>query len=162
MSSQKIASTQVDIEGRKVIWTFADGTQRRVSYDDLPEEMKVQAALHGLKQKATDCYAAAKGEDDPVAWAIEQHEATVAAILEGDWNRSGSLGGLVYEAIAAAMSQPVETVIAAMQAMSKEAREAKLKEIRKHPAFKAEYTRMQAERAAKKAEGAKPLDPNLG
>jgi hypothetical protein len=158
MSSQKIATTRVDIEGQKVVWTFSDNTTRTVRYEDLPEDMKVQAALHGLKQKCTDCYAGAAGEDDPVAWAIDQHDGVVAAIMDGDWNRSGSVGGLVYEAIAAAMSQPVEVVLAAFNAMSKEAREAKLKEIRKHPAFKAEYTRMQAERAAKKAAEAKPLE----
>jgi hypothetical protein len=160
MSKQKIARVTVDQEAGTVTWNFANDERRRIRWEDLSPEMQKAAGLHGLTQKGSDCYASAAskyhedGFSNPVDWAINEQDAVLDSIRNGEWNRSGSLGGLVYEAIAAAMKQPLETVLAAFDAMSKDAREEKLKQIRKHPAFKAEYTKMQAERAAKKVAGA--------
>ena len=64
---------------------------------------------------------------------------------------------MIYEAIARAAETPVEEVLAAFNAMKKDARDAKLKAIRTQPAFKKAYTRLQAERAEKKAQDAGPL-----
>ena len=154
MAKAKIATVRIDTEGRRVVWTFSDGTTREVRLDDLPADVVNFAALDRIKAKATDCYAASAEHADPVDWSIEQHDSTVKAMREGDWNRGGSVAGLVYEAIAEAMGQPLETILGVFNEMPKEKREAKLKQIRKHPKFKEVYARMQAERQAKKAKDA--------
>jgi hypothetical protein len=154
MAKAKIATVRIDTEGRRVLWTFSDGTSREIGLDELTQDMRDYAALHGLKQKGSDAYAAAGSESDPVAWAIEQQDSTLKGVREGEWNRGGSVAGLVYEAIAEAMSQPLETILGVFNEMPKEKREAKLKQIRKHPKFKEVYSRMQAERQAKKAQDA--------
>lgn len=158
MSNQKIAGTRIVFEEKAVVWTFEDGTTSTIRLDELPADVVAYAALDRIRAKATDCYAASADQDDPLGWAKDQHEAVVAALKEGDWNRGGSVAGLVYEAIAIASQQPLETVLAAFNAMSKDKRENRLKALRKQKPFKAAYTKLQADRAAKKAAEAAPLN----
>lgn len=161
MSSQKIARVKVSLEARTVTWTFEDGTERVWRYDNLPEDMKVAAALHGMKQKGSDCYAGAGKEADPIDYAKDEQDGVWKAILNGEWNRTGGLGGMVYKAIAEATGKSEEDIISLFEAMDKSSREAKLKQLRKHPKFKEVYTRMQAERAAKQAQEAPDIEDIL-
>jgi hypothetical protein len=163
MSKQKIASVTVDQDSGTVTWAFGNDERRRISWDELSPEMQKAAGLHGLKQKGSDCYASASsmyqeaGFSDPVEWAINEQDAVLDAVRNGEWNRSGSVGGMVYAAIAEVTNQSLEEVLEKFNAMTSEARKEKLKQVHKHPQFKAVYTRMQADRAAKKAEDAPDL-----
>jgi hypothetical protein len=159
MSSQKIARKVLDVDSNVVRFIFSDGTSRTVRISDLPEEIVHQAAMHGISQKLGDCYAAAttKADEagvDAVEWAIAEFDSVLESIMAGDWNRRGGSGeSLTTKALAEATGATLEEAIAAWNG----ADEAKRKAIRKHPAFKAIYLRMQQEAAQDKANRAGTL-----
>lgn len=52
------------------VLTFSWGDQSlSVNYDDIPEHIRVQACLHGMRQKIGDAGAAAKGTPSSTRWA---------------------------------------------------------------------------------------------
>lgn len=165
MSNQtKVARKHFDVEAKAWTFSFTNGTKRVVRLDDFSDEIREQAEAAGFGHKFGDCYASAAskfheaGYADPVSWAIDEFDAVLESLKDGDWNRAGTVGGMAYAAIAEATSKPLAEVLEVFNAMTKDAREAKLKQVRKHPQFKAIYTRMQAERAAKKVDEAEALE----
>ena len=95
----KIASKVVDVASQTVSFTFADGTHRSVSLEDLKPEIVTQLALHGLSQKGGDSYSGAES----VSEAIEKLNSTVDMLIAGDWSAGRSAtGGIWVDAMAQA------------------------------------------------------------
>ena len=153
-----VATKTVDLEAKTVTITFADDTFISVALDDLSEEMRIRAALHGLSQRLGDSYAGAGQEPDPIAYAKDAATSVLEAIKNGNWAvRAGGAGGprvtMLAEAIAAASGTDIESVVEMLSNIDSETDEGKkqLAALRSHPAIKKELARIRAERAAEKA-----------
>jgi hypothetical protein len=108
------------------------------------------ARLHGFSQKLGDSYSGKK----TVAEARECFDATLAGLVEGDWNRKGvSTGGLWVAAIAEVVGITVDEALEKWQAMSEDTR----KEVCKHPDVVLARKVIELARAKAKAEGAEAL-----
>lgn len=147
--ASKIA-TKTDIENG-VRFEFSTGDVLEASLTELPEDIRLKLAIHGLKQKLGDAYAGAEPEEAP-----KLASDVYASLREGKWTTRvpGSGGSRVTQlarALAEAAGQPVEAAMEKVESMSEDERKA----LRKHPRVKAILARYRAEAAAKAAERAK-------
>lgn len=176
--SNSVATKKIDLEGRKVEITFADGTAQSLSLNDLNDEIITRLALHGLSQKLGDSYAGAGTEDDPVAVATAAVGGVIENLMEGNWTQratgtSGPRVTMLAEALSRATGKPVEECAELVNELKDAADtedasdedKARFDAVKNHPAVKAEMSKIRAERAAAKAEkdAAKGADaPDLG
>lgn len=144
MAQQKKATVAID--GTTLTWTWASGDETEIDAMDLPENIREQAMLHGLKQKLSDCYAG----ESVIMQAIAAQDALMDSLIKGVWNAGrSSSGGLWVEALAKAAGKSVAEALEVWNAKSEDER----KEIRKIPAVKAAKAEIELERAKAKAEG---------
>lgn len=89
-------------------FTFDDETVVEFDFAKVPEQIKVQAMNHGFSQKLGDSYAAAKAQENPLAWAKAQLQSTIEQLYAGDWRAaresSGAAGGRITD-LAVALSR---------------------------------------------------------
>jgi len=150
---------KVTCVGNVVTWTFEGHGDVSIDLADVSEEMVTQAAIHGLKQKGSDCYAGASKAGPaagmtPRAWAYEQCADVIGSILEGHWNKVREGGGAMQ----------ISDLVAALAELRPDADEATWKlrvegmpketidDVKKVPEVNAIIQRLRAERAAKRAE----------
>lgn len=83
MARNAIAKKDYDVESGVVTFSFNDEakTVRAIRLDELNDETKRQATLHGLIQKGGDSYAGASS----IADAIESLDATLDNLRNGVW-----------------------------------------------------------------------------
>jgi hypothetical protein len=69
-------------------FAFGNGMERRIVFSDFNQTINEQARAHGFNQKLRDTTAGFSKE-----WnydgALEKFDATLQAMLDGEWNRSG-------------------------------------------------------------------------
>ncbi len=157
----------IDVEAQRVSFVFGEGEAAETvvaSLSDLPQEIIVQLALHGLSQKGGDSYAGAKAataelDIEPEAWAKGQVESVLEQLRAGNWAvRTGGGGAQVTDlarAIAEATGEAVESCVERVAESDKETKAA----LRKHPEIAPILARMRRERAeAKEAQLAKAAE----
>ena len=152
-----------DVEGKEtrtpdggtiaVVLKFLNGRDVVVSMPDLSDEIKHIAAAHGIAQKVGDAFAEAQG-DTNLAHGLAQNMAN--RLEAGEWNIRGEGGAsatLLAEALANVTGRPLAEVIGKINDMEKAEKEG----LQKHPQIVAEIAKLQAERAAQKAQAAAAL-----
>lgn len=168
MARNKLAKKTPNEEAGTVTFEFTDGRTITVNVNDLPDNVRNIATLHGVSQKVGDSYAGAETVDE----AYEAATDVVKNLQEGNWRvrAEGGVGGaaratMLVEALfraTAAEGNPktmdeCEELIADM---SDEQR----KGLRNMPQIKAHLDKIAAERAIERAERSaknaanKPLD----
>lgn len=119
--------------------------QVHVDYEALSPEMKLQAGLHGLKQKLGD---AASGDSPAEKHAMAQR--IIAGLREGQWELTAApvdLTPIICEAVSRIKKLPLAKVEAAAKVKPDA-----VKEWGTNAKVKAEILKIRAERAAKVAE----------
>jgi hypothetical protein len=87
------------LAARTAQFTFEEsGSVLTVSFDTLPDNIKIQAALHGILQKAGDGAAGKQGDD-----AEEAVTSIVEQIMAGQWNATREAGEAAPSLIATAV-----------------------------------------------------------
>ena len=142
----KKANVKVSVESGILTWNWADETATEIDIAELSAELYKQAAMHGLKQKLSDCYAGS----DTVREAKLAWDSVKETLLSGLWNSGrSSSGGIWVEALAKAAAVTLEEALDKWNSMDEDMQ----KELKKHPGIKQAKAEIDLERATKKAEG---------
>lgn len=107
--AKRVPTVAVEIEGRTITLTYANGETDVVNADELPAEILDYAMLHGLKQKLVDAAAISRdpetGRSVSVADKIAAIREVKGRLYAGEWNKrresgegSGN-GGLLFRAL---------------------------------------------------------------
>ena len=107
---QAAVSGEITLSGEAshLTLTFADGRKLVMAPEALPsDELRMQAMLHGLKQKLVDAAAIGRNPDTGRAASLEDKYQAVKTVydrvLAGQWNATregGATGGLLLRALA--------------------------------------------------------------
>lgn len=116
----RVAKAKVELEGTKLVFTFANGNVSTVDASALPASITERAIMHGIEQKLRDSYAGAKSADEAQGLFSKVMDNLVA----GEWNggrASGepaedSLDMLAQAIVNAYASQGVTKDLAAIRA----------------------------------------------
>lgn len=154
-------------------WDFGNGkaaegdqpgtpsTTARFELARVNEVMKTRLALHGASQKIGDSYANAKEASDPIAYAIEACNDTIAQLYAGEWSqgrtgdgikRSSDLATALHRVSVAQGKPKTEEAWTAYLATLDDAAK---KALRAKPAIAVMLLEITAERAAEKLRKAK-------
>lgn len=159
----QVAKKDYDSETATFSIVFADGTSHEVALSDLPQEIQLNLALHGLSQKLGDSYASVKGD---VNAAKEKFAATLKQLLAGEWaaKREGEGSSKVTE-LAEAIARIKGVEVAVANAAVGKATDEQIKGWKANAKVKAVIAEIRAEKAAKRAakdEAPKELEIDLG
>lgn len=137
--------------------TFSNGTTREFGLFNLPKDIQIDLALHGLNQKLIDrcAGAATKGGTDPVAWSIDQVSKGYDNLAAGEWlakrgTGEGPSSGITVRALARLKGYTEADAMAKWTALPKDKRQ----QVASHPDVRAMVARIRledAEAAAAKA-----------
>lgn len=110
------------------VFAFGNGDRREVAFEDFSATIREQAMAHGFNQKLRDT-TAGFSKDGDYAGALEKFDATLQALYDGDWNRSGGgVAGQQMKDLAAAIAEirsvAFETAFDAVQKMDADKRKA--------------------------------------
>lgn len=98
----------VNIDGQKLILTFANKKQITVNAETLDADIVNRAVMHGLKQKLVDAAAISRNPDTgATASIVDKYNAVYEVyqrLLNGEWNKNregggGVSGGLLFRAL---------------------------------------------------------------
>lgn len=137
------------IDGKLSI-AFGNGTVVSVSLDDIPEELHVDLALHGLSQKLGDSYAGAKGDYE---FAIKNVTQVVEQLKSGEWRASRGSGeskprvGELAAAVARVKGISVDEALKVIDALDDESKKA----VRNHAQIKLAISQIRVEKAQEAA-----------
>lgn len=136
---------------------FANGNTHVVKLGDFSQEIQLQYAVNGVKQKLGDAYAGALGN----AVEAERRFLTVLnATKNGDWTVRGEAGPRVTvlaETLARAKGMDIEAAVEFVNGMDDDGK----KRLRSHPAIKKASAAIRLERAQKDAERTGDTDEEL-
>ena len=142
----------IDVENLSVTWTFEDGKTRTWSYEDLPDDMRLRAALFGMCETGGNSYAGSAQQENPLQFCKEQLEKRIANIERGQWSGgSGTGGGRVDDLTQAMVNvgigslEQVQTMLANLSDDAKVARAEKQK-YRKIPEIELEIIKIKKAR----------------
>jgi len=102
-------------------WAFANGFEKIVTVDDVPQELHEHLAMHGLKQKLSDSYANSSGNPET---AVGLFQKVLDTILGGAWKSAKGDGspretpiGLLAQAVANVQGKDLDEVRARLERM---------------------------------------------
>ncbi len=139
-NADKVSEPGADVAG--IEFTFADFDDVMVALSDIPENVRVALAWHGLSQKLGDSYANASKK--PAEDCYDSFQATLERLVAGDWVKA-------REAVGPRTSMVFEAVLAVMAKAGKPADDATQKAIREALADKPERDRAMADARVKLA-----------
>lgn len=145
----QVAKKDYDAETATFSIVFANGHSVEVALADLPQEIQLNLALHGLSQKLGDSYASVKGD---VKAAVEKFTATLVQLKAGEWaaKREGEGSSKVTE-LAEAIARIKGVEVAVANAAVGKATEDQIKGWKANAKVKAVIAEIRAEKAAKRA-----------
>lgn len=160
MARNNVAKKVVSEDRSTVRFEFTHGQTLDCMLSALPEEIKAELIVHGIKQKVGDSYAAVSDPAEAMTHAGKVWERLVA----GDWRvaREGGGGQRITDLVKALSNvtgKSLDECIDVVDGLEKAQKSA----LRKHAQIAAELARISAERAAAKAaeaEDAGPIDLN--
>lgn len=146
----QVAKKDYDVETASFNVVFADGSKREVNLSDLPQEIQVTLALHGLAQKLGDSYASVKGN---VGDAIKKFDAVLAQLTSGEWaaKREGEGSSKVTE-LAEAIARIKNVSVEIANAAVAKATDDQVKGWKANSTVKAVIAQIRAEKAQKRLE----------
>ena len=149
---------QVTADGNTVKFILGNGKSLVCCADDLSEEMKFSAMMHGINQKVRDS-AAGFSKDSDFGGALRAMTSTWETLCSGLWNAKGGASGEsdLVQAIANLKGLAIEKAAEIIGGLDED----QLKALRGKPSVKAELLRIKAERAAKVAEAADDEDEDI-
>jgi hypothetical protein len=130
--------------GPKLIWTFGNGSVAEISVEDLSDEIKYAAMMHGLKQTISDAYSGIKTAGESYTFA----QVRIDTLKGGEWSSRGKAGegnNDLAQAVANISGKGIADVVALIGALD----EAQRKVLAKKPQVAAEVAKLKAERLAK-------------
>lgn len=135
-------------------FAFGNGASRSIILADFNEAIQAQAMEHGFNQKLRDT-TAGFSKDSDYEGALEKFDATLQALYDGDWNRSGGgVAGQQMKDLATAIAEirdvEFDVAFAAVQKMDADKRKA----IMKNAKVAQVITRLVADRAQAAADSA--------
>ncbi len=133
----------VEVEG-KLVWTFGDGKTAQIDPNELSDEIKTAAMLHGLKQTISDAYSGIKTAGESYTFA----QVRIDTLKGGEWSSRGRAGegnNDLAQAVSNISGKGIADVVALIGALD----EAQRKTLAKKPQVAAEVAKLKAERLAK-------------
>ena len=149
----------IDAEARTVTFDYGNGRTSVLRYDELPEPMKIYAALHGISQKAGDEYSGAlKAVNDGDAETVEAFAEECVShvwtnLLAASWKAAraaGSGGGrtpLIVEALMRLKGMEAAEAAELIGRLTEDQQ----KNLRKQPAIQSAIAAIKVERLQKQA-----------
>lgn len=146
---------QVVADGNVLSFKLGNGLKVVCDTDDLSDDIRQAALLHGVNQKIRDS-AAGFSKDGDYTGAYRAMQTTLDNLESGLWNaRGGASGeGDLAQAVANLKGIELEVAAEAVRGLDEEG----LKTLRNKPKVKAEILRLKAERAANVAEASDDED----
>lgn len=146
------------VEGSILTINFANDEIVAVDFNTLPQEIKLQLALHGLSQKVGDSYASAESVDD----AVKAAKRVVEDLTAGNWSvRKAGEGAprttLLAEALARIANRTLEEAVEVIEELSEDQQ----KQLRKDPGVKQAMAQIKLERATAAAKGSESTIASL-
>lgn len=139
---------QVSQSGDVLTFVLGNGLKVVADADQMGDDIRAQAMMHGFNQKIRDS-AAGFSKDGDFAGAFRAMQTVVDNLTNGLWNAKGGTGtGDLVQAVANLKKISIEEAQTAVDALDDE----QLKVVQSKPAIKAEILRIKSERAAKLAE----------
>jgi hypothetical protein len=146
------AVVRVDGKATAVVIAFTDGRTVEVELADLTTTIQDELMCHGLSQKLGDSYSSAAGNID---FAFAECSSVAEALVKGDWNRRGEVGGgMLVEALAALLKKTVGEVQTVLTDLDDDQKKA----LQKRTDVKAAIAKIKAERLALAAGDTDALD----
>ncbi len=141
--------------GPAVAIAFPDETVAGIALADLPADVVIRLAVHGLSQKLGDSYASAKSQENPLGWAKNRVAEVIAQLKEGDW-RVVTEGGpritMLAKGLARATGQTLERCVEVItekeDSLDEDGFKAWQKALRAQPAIKKASADIRSEEAA--------------
>ena len=149
--TKRIPAVTAEINGTRLVFTGDNGRELAVSVDQLADDIRVQAMMHGLKQKIGDAAAISRNpETGRSATTDDKFDAmaeVLGRLLSGQWNKTreggegGGAGGLLFKALCKVKSDKTPAEVRAyLEARTKEEQAA----LRKVPAIAAAIEEIKA------------------
>jgi hypothetical protein len=152
----RVKKASVEVTDDSILWTFADGAVSTFELSRCPADTVRQLALHGAKQKASDCYA---GLTD-VGEAFAANQDVIELLYQGLWSAKREAAGEKQSSMVVEAYNRVCADVAKYRDATREENIARWKsydddrrkQIASAPAFKVKLEAVKAERAAAQAE----------
>lgn len=148
MARAKLVDKVPDLESRRVVFKFEDGTEEAFDLSKVDTATALRLSLHGASQKIGDSYAGAgdaEVTDDPLGYAKSQVRETIARLYAGDWRTAVTgTGGILAEAMSRVSGKSREECAASLADMS----DVEKKELRAKKKIAAALQRIKMERDA--------------
>lgn len=106
--SKRTPAVTAEIAGTRLVFTGDNGRELSVSIEQLADDIRTQAMMHGLKQKIGDAAAISRNpETGRSATTDDKFDAmseVLNRLLSGQWNKTreggeGAAGGLLFKAL---------------------------------------------------------------
>lgn len=107
--TKRTPAVTAEINGTRLIFTGDNGRELTVSIEQLADDIRVQAMMHGLKQKIGDAAAISRNPETGRSATTEDKFDAMAEVLNrllsGAWNKTreggdgGGAGGLLFKAL---------------------------------------------------------------
>jgi hypothetical protein len=152
-----LSKTTSEVE-QSVTFGLANGIKVVGLLADMPEEIRVRLALHGLSQKVGDS-AAGFSKEQNFRGAYSAMQAVLDGLVAGVWSiRAGGSSDLVAALVRLGMAEDEEVAQEMVDSMDEET----LKAVASHPDVKKVVAEIKAERAREAAKAAAESAPDLG
>ena len=120
-----------DAFGNTLTLNFIDGTELRIDIDDLSPQIRLDATLHGLKQKLVDAAAISRNPDTGASATVADKLDAVREVYDritspdGTWNKirtgeGANVGGLLLRALMELKGLDKATVTTFLEGKTKE------------------------------------------
>lgn len=119
----KLCNKVVDLESGRVEFDFGEAGTLMIGLDDLSEDMRRAACLHGLSQKGGDAFAGATTPEE----AFEKCSTVILAIKAGSWNPGRDSSSILVEALVVVSGKSAKECREAINGLN----DADVKELRK-------------------------------
>ena len=148
--AKRTPAVTAEIDGTRLVFTGDNGRELAVSVEQLTEDIRVQAMMHGLKQKIGDAAAISRNPETGRSATTDDKFDAMAEVLNrllsGSWNKTreggeGGTGGLLFKALCKIKSDKTPAEVRAyLEARTKEEQAA----LRKVPAIAAAIEEIKA------------------
>jgi hypothetical protein len=152
LDSIKIPAIQSDISAEVLTLTFQNGGEIILDAAALTPQLRIDAMMHGLKQKLVDAAAIGRNPDTGRSATIADKFDAVNDVYTrlaggGDWNKareggSGANNGVLVRALVEMTGKSPQTIVTFLEAKTKEEKAA----LRINPKVAAIIARMQSEK----------------
>lgn len=151
--TKRTPAVTAEITGTRLVFTGDNGRELAVSVDQLDDNIRVQAMMHGLKQKIGDAAAISRNPDTGRSATTDDKFDAMSEVLNrllsGQWNKTreggdGGAGGLLFRALCKVKADKTPAEVRAyLEARTKEEQAA----LRKVPAIAAAIEEIRAAQA---------------